>query len=125
MRATEWFVMTAFAGACLGTAAADAVQLGKPGRVEASEKPETKPEKPAAVKASRVVEPAKSDAKVNINAATKAQLMTLEGVGPTAAKRIIDHRQANGPFKKPDDLGKVDGVGKTVLEKNAGRITVR
>lgn len=124
MRATGWFVTTALAGACLGAAPAEAAQLGKPGRVEASEKPEGGPEKPVAVKAPRV-DPAKSDAKVNINAATRAQLMTLDGVGPTAAKRIIDHREAHGPFKKPDDLARVDGLSKTVLEKNAGRITVR
>jgi competence protein ComEA len=116
--------MVALAAAGLGARTSEAAQLGTPGRVEVSEKNAAKPEKPPAVKASRA-EPAKADAKVNINAATKAQLMTLEGVGPTTAKRIIEHRAANGPFTKPDDLAKVDGVGKAVVERNAGRITVR
>lgn len=124
MRATGWLVTVALAGAGLCAGTSEAAQLGKEGRVEVSEKNESKPGKPPAVKASRT-EPAKTDAKVNINAATKAQLMTLEGVGPTSAKRIIEHREAHGPFKKPDDLAKVDGVGKAVVEKNAGRITVR
>jgi competence protein ComEA len=65
------------------------------------------------------------DVKVNINAASRTDLMKLEGVGSGAAKKIIAYRQANGPFKRPQDLAKVDGLAKDVLEKNAGRITVK
>jgi competence protein ComEA len=70
----------------------------------------------------------KSDAaegKVNINAASRTDLMKLDGVGSGTAKKIIAYRQANGPFKRPQDLAKIEGVGKDVLEKNAGRITVK
>ena len=42
-----------------------------------------------------------------------------------AAQKIIDYREAHGPFKKAQDLEKVDGVGKGVIEKNAGRIVVK
>ena len=48
--------------------------------------------------------------------------MKLAGVGPGGAQKIIDYRDAHGPFKKAQDLEKVDGVGKGVIEKNAGRI---
>jgi competence protein ComEA len=65
------------------------------------------------------------DGKVNINAASRVDLMKLDGVGSGAAKKIIAYRQANGPFKRPQDLAKVDGLAKDVLEKNAGRITVK
>jgi competence protein ComEA len=66
------------------------------------------------------------DVKVNINAASKADLMKLDGVGAGAAQKIIAYRQANGPFKRPQDLAKVDGLAaKGVIEKNAGRITVK
>ena len=41
------------------------------------------------------------------------------------AQKIIDYRDAHGPFKKAQDLEKVDGVGKGVIEKNAGRIVVK
>ena len=42
------------------------------------------------------------------------------------AQKIIAYRQVHGPFKPPQDLAKVDGlVAKGVLEKNAGRITVK
>ena len=47
---------------------------------------------------------------------------------PAKAKvegKIIEYRDAHGPFKKAQDLEKVDGVGKGVIEKNAGRIVVK
>jgi competence protein ComEA len=69
--------------------------------------------------------PAKVESKVNINEATRAQLMKLSGVGPSTADRIISYRQAHGPFRRAQDLEKVEGVGKGVLEKNEGRIAVK
>ena len=63
--------------------------------------------------------------KVNLNEASKAELMKLEGVGAGAAERIIAYREAHGPFKRVQDLEKVDKVGKMVLEKNAGRLAVK
>ena len=68
---------------------------------------------------------AKTEGRVNINEASKAELMKLAGVGPGGAQKIIDYRDAHGPFKKAQDLEKVDGVGKGVIEKNAGRIVVK
>jgi len=49
---------------------------------------------------------AKVDGKVNINAASKADLMKLDGIGAGAAQKIIAYRQANGPFKRPQDLAR-------------------
>jgi len=69
--------------------------------------------------------PARTESKVNINEATRAQLMKLSGVGPGTADRIISYRQAHGPFRRAQDLEKVEGVGKGVLEKNEGRIAVK
>lgn len=68
---------------------------------------------------------ARAEGKVNINEASKAELMKLAGVGPGGAQKIIEYRHAHGPFKKAQDLEKVDGVGKGVIEKNAGRIVVK
>lgn len=65
------------------------------------------------------------EGKVNINEASRAQLMKLSGVGPGTADRIISYRQAHGPFRRAQDLEKVEGVGKGVLEKNEGRIAVK
>ena len=66
-----------------------------------------------------------SEAPVNINTAGVKELMTLTGVGKKAAERIVAHRDAKGPFKKPDDIKKIDGIGDTVWEKNRSRIVVR
>ena len=63
--------------------------------------------------------------RVNLNDASKAELMKLEGVGAGAADRIIAYREAHGPFKRVQDLEKVDKVGKMVLDKNAGRLAVK
>jgi competence protein ComEA len=65
------------------------------------------------------------EGKVNINEASKAELMKLDGVGAGLAQKIIGYREAHGPFKRAHDLEKVDGVGKEVFEKNHGRITVK
>ena len=68
---------------------------------------------------------AKGEAKININEASKAQLMKLAGVGASTAERILAFRQAHGLFRRVQDLEKVEGVGKGVLEKNQGRLTVK
>ena len=49
--------------------------------------------------------------KVNINTADIYALMSLEGIGETYAQRIIDYRNANGPFQKIEDIMNVTGIG--------------
>ena len=66
-----------------------------------------------------------SDAKVNINTASAKELMTLNGVGAKVAERIVTYREANGPFKKAEDLKKVEGVGKGLWERNRERIVTK
>lgn len=51
--------------------------------------------------------------KININSAPQKDLETLPGIGPSTAKRIIEKR----PFAKPEDLMKVDRIGKKSFEK--------
>ena len=63
--------------------------------------------------------------KININGASKGDLMKLDGVTAGVAQKIIAYRDAHGPFKRAHDLVKVDGVGKDVLERNVGRIAVK
>jgi competence protein ComEA len=60
---------------------------------------------------------------VNLNSADAATLAReLDGIGPAKAQAIIDFRQKNGPFRSPEDLLKVDGIGERVLEQNRGNI---
>lgn len=47
---------------------------------------------------------------VNINTANAAELETLPGVGEVTAGRIIDYREANGPYRSVDDLVHVQGI---------------
>ena len=60
---------------------------------------------------------------VNLNSADAATLAKeLDGIGPAKAQAIIEFRQKNGPFRSPEDLLKVDGIGERVLEQNRGNI---
>jgi competence protein ComEA len=49
--------------------------------------------------------------KVNVNTATVDQLEALPGIGPVLAQRIVDYREAHGPFRSVKDLTNVSGIG--------------
>lgn len=62
---------------------------------------------------------------VDINTADAEQLSeSLQGVGPAKAAAIVAYREQHGPFKSPQDLTNVKGIGESLLEKNQGLITV-
>lgn len=65
------------------------------------------------------------EGKVNINTASKAELMTLKGVGREVAEKVIAYREKNGPFKKPEEIRRVSGIGKGIWEANREAITVK
>ena len=48
---------------------------------------------------------------VNINEASPEELIRLPGIGPVLAKRILDYRRSNGPFRKIEDIKNVEGIG--------------
>lgn len=50
------------------------------------------------------------DGCVNINTANEYELTALPGVAEATAKKIIDSR-ASGPFKSPEDIQRVKGIG--------------
>lgn len=47
---------------------------------------------------------------INLNTASGAELETLPGVGEVTAGRIIDYREASGPYRSVDDLVHVQGI---------------
>jgi len=62
--------------------------------------------------------------KININQASVQEIATLKGIGMSYAERIVQYRKENGPFKSPEDIVKVRGIGPKTLEANKDRITV-
>lgn len=63
-------------------------------------------------------------AKININTATAAELETLPRIGPTMAQRIVEYREASGPFKTIEDIQNVPGIGPTTFAAIKDLITV-
>ena len=66
-----------------------------------------------------------SSAKININTATKEQLETLTGIGPSTADKIIEYRKENGNFKNAEDIKNVNGIGESKYSKIKDKICVK
>jgi competence protein ComEA len=54
---------------------------------------------------------------VNLNTASKDELISLPGIGNAIAERIISYRSVHGRFRSLKDLGRVKGIGKKKLER--------
>jgi competence protein ComEA len=62
--------------------------------------------------------------KININTASVEKLVQLKWIGPKYAQRIVEYREKNGPFEKPEDIMLVSGIGPRAWEANKDRIVV-
>ena len=63
-------------------------------------------------------------AAINVNTATKEELVALPGIGPSKAQAILDYRSAHGPFKSVEEVKDVKGIGAKRFEKIKGELTV-
>lgn len=61
---------------------------------------------------------------VDLNSASKEDLIKLPGIGEVLAQHIIDYRTENGPFQHVSDLANVNGIGDKKLEAILEFITV-
>jgi len=61
-------------------------------------------------------------APVDLNSATVEQLDSLPGIGPVTAQKIVDYRQAHGPFRSVDDLDAIPGIGPSRIENLRGLV---
>ena len=62
--------------------------------------------------------------KINVNTASAEELTQLKGIGPKYAARIVEYREKYGPFKTPEDLMNVSGIGPKTIESNKALIIV-
>ena len=93
--------------AALSSAAAvrDSVVVTAPSTApDSAEVERAKPQKPASV-----------PARLDLNAASAAELETLPRIGPKLAERIIAYRAAHGPFRRVRDLNRVSGIGDKMM----------
>ncbi len=61
---------------------------------------------------------------VDLNKASKEELVAIKGIGDKKAEAIIEYRTKNGNFKTVDELEKVKGFGAKSVETLKGELTV-
>ena len=54
---------------------------------------------------------------IDINTASVAELEALPGIGQAIANRIVEYRQQNGKFRKPEHLLLVPGISDTKFRR--------
>jgi len=76
-------------------------------------------------KLEEVVESCVNHVGVDLNTASAPLLAQVAGIGPSTAKKIVRHREANGPFASRSALLQVPGLGPKTFEQCAGFLRIR
>jgi competence ComEA-like helix-hairpin-helix protein len=84
---------------------------GGPGRAAVAPEPEP-------------VVAAPPDARIDLNAADATDLQRLPGIGPVGARRIVEEREAGGPYRTVGDLARVAGFGPSRVRGLTPRVRV-
>ncbi len=61
---------------------------------------------------------------LDLNAASEEELTALPGIGEELARRIVEYREAGGPFESVEELTEVSGIGPGKLAALEGLVTV-
>ena len=61
---------------------------------------------------------------VSLNRANSSQLESLPGIGPSTAKKIIDHRSKIGSFSSVEQITDVPGIGSKLFEQIRDQLTL-
>ena len=69
------------------------------------------------------MESAHTSGLININSATKSELMSLSGIGEVKAQAIIAYREEQGGFKNIEEIMQISGIGEKTFEKLKPLIT--
>ncbi|MFZ5896495.1 MAG: Tex family protein [Myxococcota bacterium] len=75
-------------------------------------------------KLDEIVESCVNSVGVELNTASSPLLARVAGIGPSLAKRIVSHRDQNGPFKSRKSLLEVSGMGPRTFEQAAGFLRI-
>ncbi len=65
-----------------------------------------------------------SPSKVNLNEASKEQLLALPGIGDVVAERILQYKKERGSFTSVEELLKIKGISKKKLEQIKNFLTI-
>ncbi|MGO5053410.1 helix-hairpin-helix domain-containing protein [Lachnospiraceae bacterium LCP25S3_G4] len=65
-----------------------------------------------------------TDGKIDLNKATKEELLTLPGIGESKADSIITYREEHGAFEHIEDIKQITGIKEGVYNKIKDMITV-
>ena len=61
---------------------------------------------------------------IDLNRASAGDLMRLPGIGPVLATRIVESRDAHGPFASLEELRRVRGLHRSTLHRLRPLVTV-
>lgn len=69
-------------------------------------------------------ETVQGDGRVNLNTASRSELMTLPGIGETKADAIVQYREEHGAFQSIEEIQNISGIKSGVFEKIKDLITI-
>lgn len=93
----------------------DAERITVPSRISQASPPADNPDG---------AQPDPAGALIDINNAGIGELDQLPGVGPAIAQRILDYREANGPFRTIDQLAEIEGISLEMVEELRPLVTL-